>query len=218
MTVDECYRFLQFITRKNQSVSLTPSEFNTVFNSAQKTWFDFLLGKIIIAPHIALGQNERIAERLKPFKVAEEPISTVNQIAPYPQGFHALTNMVNDATGQSLSYIDDTKLYGRLNSAIDPIEEANPGVFTNTDEGWRIWPSQIDAVRVSYYTLPHAVSWSYVPDDRGRPVYDSINSQDPQWDDLSNEEILARCCTLLGISFQSPQLVQFGQAAKQQGA
>ena len=217
MTVDECFRFLQFLSRKNQNGSITPSEFESVYNSSQRTWFDHLIGKITTAPHIALGQNERIAERLSPFKTTDEPITVTTQNVSYPAGFHALTSMADAATGEAMQYLDDTRLRGRINSAIDPINEAKPAVFTNAKTGWKIWPASLRSVLVSYYKLPENVVWGFTENNNGRPVYNPETSVQPKWDDLSNEEILARCCTPLGISFQSQQLVQFGQAAKLQG-
>jgi hypothetical protein len=218
VTVDACYRFLQFISRKNQSASLSPSEFETAYNSSQRTWFYNLIGKDVVAPHIAIGQTERISEKLKPFKVTDSTTAVVQQIAAYPKDFAVLTAMVNADSGEGMHYIDDAKLSARLKSAIDPIEDSKPGVFTNAKTGWKVWPSSLKNVIVSYYRLPTEVKWAFSKDANGRPVYDKNTSVDPEWDDLSNEEILARCCTLLGISFQQQSLVQFGQAVKQQGA
>ncbi|MEJ7831208.1 MAG: hypothetical protein WKF91_23585, partial [Segetibacter sp.] len=193
MNVNECYQYLLFLMRKNQIGGLTPSEFGIAFNSSQRDFFNTLLGKITIAPHIALGNNARIAERLRPFKFTENRIVS-SQVATYPPGFQAIT-LMTDPIGRAVQYIDDAKLQGRLNSVIDPIAEANPPVFTNTSNGWKVWPETIANVNVSYYKLPPDVRWNYTTGVNNRPVYAPLTSVDPVWDNVSTEEILAKSCT-----------------------
>lgn len=216
MTIDKIYDYVRFLVRENQNARFSPNEFVTAYNLSQNQVFDKYLGKITIAPHIALGQNERIAERLKPFKLTDQSFGVFSQIAPYPTGFQAITNMSNLATGFNIDYIDDAKLRARLNSVIDPINEANPAVYTNTDTGWKIWPDTIATVLVSYYKIPDSVVWGYTTVS-GRQVYDATTSTHPKWDDVSNKEIIGRTVRELGISLKDTAMIQIGEQIIQQG-
>ncbi|MEJ7831209.1 MAG: hypothetical protein WKF91_23590, partial [Segetibacter sp.] len=89
-------------------------------------------------------------------------------------------------------------------------------VFTNTGNGWKVWPETVANVNVSYYKLPADVRWGYTTVNN-RPVYNPATSVDPVWDNVSTEEILAKSCTYLGISFEKQSMVQFGEASKMQG-
>lgn len=217
MNIDEAYKYAKFLVRENQSARFSPSEFSRAYSLSQNMVFDKFLGKITIAPHIALGQNERIAERLKPFKVTDAALAVTSQIAAYPEGFQAITGMYDPSTGNDIQYIDDSRLRKRLNSVIDPIAQANPAVFTNASTGWQIWPATITSVKVSYYKLPPAVVWGYKLDFDDRPVYDPITSVQPLWDDVTNKEIIGRTVRELGISLHDQAMVQIGEQIIQQG-
>lgn len=210
-------QYVRFLVRENQNARFSPKEFSRAYSLSQNQVFDKYLGRITIAPHIALGQNERIAERLKPFKVTDATVSVSSQIATYPAGFQAITNMANPATGLNIQYIDDSKLRARLKSVIDPIAEANPAVFTNTATGWKIWPATITSVQVSYYKLPAAVVWNFTVDGNGRQVYNPSGSVHPLWDDVSNKEIIGRTVRELGISLKDQAMVQIGEQIILQG-
>lgn len=217
MNVDQCFSFVNFLARKNQLGSISPIEFEQAFNYSQKGEFNRLLGDITTRPHLALGQNERIAERLKPFKITDFPISVADQIATYPTGFQAITLMTDEATKLAIEYMEDAKLSGRLKSVIDPIASANPAVYTIANTGWKIYPATVNTVRVSYYGLPVDVKWNYAADGNGRPVYNAVGSVQPLWDDVSIVEILAAACKILGFSFEKQSLVQFGNDVKTNG-
>jgi hypothetical protein len=217
LTVDEIYKYVRFLVRENQNARFSALEFARAYSLSQNVFFDKLLGKITIAPHIALGQNERIAERLKPFKVTDATVAVSSQIATYPTGFQAITKMTNPTTGRAIVYVDDAKLDGRLNDALDPIAEANPGIFTNTSTGWKIWPSTISNISVSYYKLPDPIVWNFTVDGSGRQVYNSTGSVQSLWDDVSNKEIIGRTVRELGISLHDASMVQIGEQIIQQG-
>lgn len=210
MTVNELFVFVQFLARKNQTGNIAPTEFHNAFNSSQRSYFNHLLGAITIQPHVALGNNERISERLKPFKVNDGTVAVTSQVATYPTNFIAITAMTNAANDEAMVFMDDAKLKKRLKSAIDPIADADPAVFTNTSTGWKIWPATVTSIKVSYYIIPADVVWGYTLDGSSRPVYSSGTSTQPLWDNLALEEILGKTCMLLGFSFEKQSLVQYG--------
>jgi hypothetical protein len=211
------YKYVRFLIRENQSARLTASEFCRAYNLSQNTTFSNLLGKITVAPHIALGSNERIAERLRPFKVTEASLTVTSQIVTYPSGFQAVTAVVDATTNSDIKYVDDAKLRSRLNDSIDPIAEANPAVFTYTSTGLKIYPSTVTGILLSYYKLPDAIVWGFTTDGNGRQVYNSSTSVNPLWDDVTNKEIIGRTVRELGISLHDTVMVQMGEQIIQQG-
>jgi len=220
--VNSNYLFLQFMARKNQIGQVTPQEYMLAYNTSQRYYYDFLLGKVQQfqygkpVPRVALGMDSKIAADLTPFKVSNEVIAVTANIAPYPTGFKFLA-LMTDSTGRGIERIDDTKLPGRINSRIDPMTPTSKPFYVEEDTGWHVYPEgYISTIKASYYVYPPDVVWNYTTVN-GRPVYDPAGSVQPLWDDMSNDEIMARTCRLVGISFTEEQLVQYGEHTIKQG-
>jgi len=218
--VDVNYRFLQFMARKNQIGQVTPQEYMLAYNTSQRYYYDFLLGKVQQfqygkpVPRVGLGMSSKIAADLTPFKTDNEQIAVTSGIAPYPTNFKFLALMI-DTSGNKVERIDDQKKPSRFKSRIDPLTEANP-FYIEGDTGWEIYPTTIANIVINYYTTPPDIVWGF-DIVNGRPVYNPATSVQPLWDDMSNDEIMARTCRLVGISFTEEQLVQYGEHAIKEG-
>ena len=57
LTVNDLYVFTQKLIRKNQSGSLTSTEFNTFWNDAQRAYMGDLLGRFQLRSNGKLGMN-----------------------------------------------------------------------------------------------------------------------------------------------------------------
>ena len=83
MTVDQCYSILRFIVRKNQLGSLSPSDFQYAFNTAQRNYYDLLVGRIEQyqygrpVPRIGLSMTDNVVSRLMPFE-SSVVLTTIN--------------------------------------------------------------------------------------------------------------------------------------------
>jgi hypothetical protein len=74
MTVDKVYSILKFIVRKNQLGSLSPDDFAYAFNTAQRNYYDFLVGRIEqyqygrAVSRVGLSMTDNVVSRLMPFE------------------------------------------------------------------------------------------------------------------------------------------------------
>lgn len=222
MNIDYMYRFLQFMSRKNQTGQITPDEAMFAINSASRNRYleyigiveQFKPGKPV--PNVALGMNSRIAESLTPFKKTSDPITLVNQIAEYPEDFERLS-ILTDESNKRIERIDDTELPSRLNSKIDPIGDGFRPCYTEEATGWKVWPDGLQNVIAIYYRLPVDGLWAFTLNGDGRPVYDPDNSIDLEWNDTDCQFILGIAAKYLGFSFTAENLVQYGVEVKSTG-
>lgn len=221
MTVDYAYEFIQFMSRKNQGNQITPDEFQYSINSAQRSYFGFCMGEIEQyqygrpVPRVALGMGDKIADDLIPFKTPPTNVAVAAGIAIYPADFYKLATM-NLSNEINVERIDDMRLPGRLTSKIDPISNQCPA-YNESRSGWRIFPSSITSVEIVYYKLPDDIKWGFTVDVDGRPVYNVGTSVQPLWNDKAMENILGRACRILGFSFSQQNIIQFGEAVKNNG-
>lgn len=221
MTIDFAYQIVQYAANKAQSGYITPDQFNTLFQQGQISYASYLLGTLqkyspgrAMAP-VEFGQNKVVRQRLTPIIYVYTLAVDSAGFSPYP-GDH----MQPDAMW-SLPYmgrvrsVQQDALYSVLGSNIDPIA-SNP-IYLIEDDGFRFYPNDIGAARLSYVRIPPAAYWAYTLDVNGIPVYDPALSVDPVWDDVSMLEILARVLALVGINLQSGAISQYASMIKETG-
>jgi len=221
--VNTNYQFIQFLIRKNQTGNVTPTEYQLAYNTAQRDYYDMLLGRVEQFQYgkpvarIGLGMSSKIAKDLAPFKYTNTPISVTGGVSPYgggialyPSNFHFLAAMF-DTTYRKVERIDDTKIAARLNSKIDPLSDTSSPFYIEDSTGWRVYPNGVSSVLISYYRLPVDIVWGYTVNSNGRAVYNSATSVQPEWDNPSNDEILGRAIRLMGVSFSDEDKVKFGE-------
>lgn len=220
MTVDAVYRIMRFIARKNQLTSLSPQDFQDAFNSAQRNYYDFLVGRIeqyrydSAKPRVAVAMTDNVVSRLTPFQQTAT-ISVVSGNVTKPVDFNKLLSM-NTPNGNRVYRYEENRLAERLNDSIDPIDEDN-AFFVEDNGKWVVYPSSLATVKVKYFKLPTNVVWNYTLDINGRPVYNPTGSVNPSWMDNDIDELIGRACKILGISIKENALVSYGQGVLQNG-
>lgn len=215
MNVNDVYRIMRFIARKNQLESLSPSEFQDAFNTAQRNYYDFLVGRIEqyrydkAIPRVGIAMTDNVMSRLTPFQMSATPAVTSGS-ANKPADFNKLLSMLT-ASNNRIQRVEENRLAERLNDSIDPASETN-AFYVEKPSAWIIYPSTIASIKVNYLKVPNNVVWGYNLDGLGRPVYSPGTSTDPVWYDNDIDEIIARACKILGISIKENALVSYGQS------
>ncbi len=215
MNVNDVYRIMRFIARKNQLESLSPSEFQDSFNTAQRNYYDFLVGRIEqyrydkAVPRVGIAMTDNVMSRLTPFQASATP-AVASGSANKPADFNKLLSMLT-ASNNRIQRVEENRLAERLNDSIDPASETN-AFFVEKPTAWSIYPSTIASIKVNYLKVPNNVVWGYTLDGSGRPVYSAGTSTDPVWYDNDIDEIIARACKILGISIKENALVSYGQS------
>lgn len=215
MTVDQVYSIMRFIARKNQLESLSPAEFQYAFNSAQRNYYDFLVGRIEQyrydrpLPRIGLAMTDNVVSRLTPFQL-ESTISLVAGAATKPANFNKLLSMLTP-NDYRVYRVEENRLSERIKDSIDPINEEN-AFYVETKTSWVVYPATMANVRVKYLRLPVDIVWNYTLDGQGRPVYNPTGSVSPEWMDNDIDELIARALKILGVSIKENALVSYGQS------
>mgnify|MGYP006290350723 CR=1 FL=1 len=219
-TVDYCYSTLRFIVRKNQLGSLSPTDFQYAFNTAQRNYYDFLVGRIeqyrydSPKPRIGLSMTDNIVSRLMPFEQTTT-LTVTSGLANKPAGFNKLLSMYT-SNNYRVYRIEEDRFAERYQDSIDPIDEAN-AFYVEQNTNWRIYPNTLNNLTLKYLSVPNNVIWGYTTDGNGRPVYDAVNSIQPLWNDNDIDEILARAAKIVGVSLKEPTLTQFGESVMAKG-
>lgn len=223
MTVDQVYKVCLLAMSKNlQQGYLSPDDFYTSINTAQRSYFDYLKGeyqKYQLRRPIAVvefGQTEQIRQSLAPLVYGT--VLTINPatgISPFPNDYEEMDNMWSLYGFYNIRFVQQPRLDSFYHSTIDPIVQ-NP-VYLIKHEGFQFYPTDIGQSRLSYLRTPPSIVWGYVEDSNGIPVYNPATSQDPVWSDSDILQIIVRALAILGVSMQFGAVMQYAQEVKTQG-
>lgn len=220
MTVDQVYKTLKFIVRKNQLGSLPPSDFQDAFNTAQRNYYDLLVGRIeqyrygSAVPRIGLSMTDNLVTRLMPFqKTATLTVS--GGLATKPNDFNKLLAMYTP-NNYRVYRIEEDRFAERIQDSIDPVDEAN-AFYIEQKTNWRIYPTTLNNLTLKYLYVPINVVWGYTLDGQGRPVYNPATSVQPEWLENDYDEIIARAAKIIGVSLKDQLDIQYGNSVIQTG-
>ena len=214
MTVDDAYRILRFIVRKNQLGSLSPQDFQDAFNTAQRNYYDFLIGRIeqyqygSSKPRVGLGMTDNIISRLMPF-YNEVNLPVFSGTVYKPSDLNKIYSIFT-SNMYRVYRLEENRLSERIQDSIDPIDEAN-AFYVEGLATLKIYPTTLTTVNMTYFTSPYDVKWNYTLDGSGRPVYSSTGSVQPYWLVNDFDEIIARAAKLIGVSLKEPIDIQYGE-------
>lgn len=223
MNVNQVYQVMLYAVAKNkQQGYMSPDDFYTAINTAQRSYLDYLLGeyqKYMVQRPIAVvqfGQNQRIRESLAPliYGAILSPNAGTG-IAPFPSDYEYVDAMWGSASYYNIRFVQQDRLASYLNSKIDPIE-SNP-IFLIQHEGFHFFPQTIGGARMSYVRTPPSIVWGYVEDGDGIPVYNPSTSQQPIWSEADMLNIIVRALALVGVNLQLGVVMQYSDSIKNGG-
>ena len=222
MTINEVYQLVLYATAKNASQGyVSPADFNLTINQAQKSYVSYLLGSFqTYSPghsvaRVEFGQNTIVRTRLAPIIYWNTLTVDINGYAPYPGDYLQSDAMFTYSGYNRIRAVQQDSLYSYYNSVIDPVS-SNP-IYILETEGFRFFPPNLGAAKLSYVTNPPNMVWGYTLDGNGIPVYSSGTSVQPVWDDASILEIIVRALSIIGVNLQLNALEQYSMVIKNQG-
>lgn len=223
MDVNQVYKIVTLACAKNlQQGYVTPDDFGTAINSAQRSYFDYLKGeyqkyrdKRPIAA-VEFGNSQQVRTSLAPLIYSTFlPVNSTTGIAPFPSDFEEVDNMWSAYGLYDIRFVQQPRLANFRHSSIDPVEE-NP-IYIINHEGFQYFPTTIGQAYMSYYRNPPSIVWGNVPDSNGIPTYDASTSQDPVWSDSDCFNIIVRALSILGVSMKAGEVVQYANDIKTNG-
>lgn len=223
MTSQEVYQIMLYACAKSlQQGYLSPSDFNTTINIAQKSYLDYLLGeyqKYQIQRPVAVvefGQNERVRDSMAPLIYNTLlAINSTTGISPFPSDYEYVDAMFGQYGFYNIRFIQQDRLDAFVHSSIDPIAD-NPAYIIQK-EGFRFFPETIGSARMYYVRQPPPIIWGYTLDSNGIPVWNPATSQNPIWSDTDTLQVIVRALALVGVSLQFNTVLGYAQEIKTNG-
>ena len=211
MTIDECYRFLMFISNKTQSGAVQPANFNIAAQRAQMQLF----GQEI--KH--WQESQEVTDALKNFLVTATlnvPVTT-GQVG-YPADYAHTSTMgaYYAPLGKEVPVmeVDNDEFRSRSVSEVVVPTKRFP-IYTYYSGYMQFLPKDISFVMMDYFRIPANPVWGYTVTN-GRPVYNPSTSVDFEFPDTSHNDLVFMMCSYLGINIREADLVQYSELMKTQ--
>lgn len=214
--VNQVYEFLRFLIRKNQAGSISASNFFYAWNSEQTQYFKDVKGRFQARSNGKAGvntgllENETVETILSPF-TKKATINIAAGLGGKPSDFsYLLALRIN---GKEVRHINKNQIATVNDSVIDgPSVVDDSYYYTPYGSNYSFLPTSATQAEMDYLAIPQDVVWAYTLDGSGRQVYDSANSQQPQWAQDDIVEITKRALKTLGVSYQDNDFSQFGNS------
>lgn len=219
--VDQIYGYLRFLVRKNQSGSISSTEFFYVWNSEQMDLFQDLKGRFNArnngkeGVNTGLIENERIEIKISPF-IKTTTLAVAAGFATRPSDFSYL--LAFRISGADVKHINKNQIPTVNDNVIDPPSIVN-NCYYYTPYGvqYKFFPITVTSVDMDYLGMPSDILWAYTIDGAGRQVYNPGGSTQPQWGQEEIIEITERALKKLGVSYKDGDMAQYGNSVIQTG-
>ena len=235
--INELYNFVQFVSNKEQSGYIKPSEFNIAVDRAQMQLFmerynnpaEYQYGRPV--PRVSYQQTQKVSDDLRPFiKKIYQPLTNGGKFlwSNLPDYMHLSslraqyykvnnTNGESDLRTSSVRILDDSELSSYLDSSIlKPTSEYPIAAIYN---GYlQVYPESISGIDVTYLSRPLKPVWAFtVNTSTGMPDYDVTASTNLNWSNELFNEIGVRVLSFFSVNLKDSLLTQYSELKKQQG-
>lgn len=220
--VDQIYKSMLFLIRKNQAGGVSATEFFYTWNMEQSAYQSDLLGRFQRMSNgkdvseTGLIQNETIMTKLTPFTKLASAITVTDGQAIKPADY--TYGLALRANWTKIFQIDHDSVWSLKQEVIDPPSITNDSYYyTEYLNYFQIYPSATPSIYLDYICSVTDVVWAYTLDGNNRQVYDPTNSVQPLWSNNSIIEITQRTLKTLGVSFKDQDFGQFGESKINKG-
>lgn len=217
--VNKIFLDLRFLLRKNQSGSISATDFFNAWNTEQHSYFSDELGKWQARNNGKSGQNtglilnETIMTDLAPFTIAGSVTISSGQATKPSDFIYGLARRLSVSGAEHLvTKINHGQIWYVNNDVIDP-----PSVTDRTyyiieyEDYYSVLPSSSTGnLLLDYIAHPTDVVWAYTFDAQGRQVYNPGLSVQPKWSIPTVIQITKRTLTSFGISYKDKDFMNFG--------
>ena len=243
MTVEEHYRFIQYIANKaNTGVGIGPDDYNMLIPRALDDFFrqryglaeDYQPGQPI--PRIAWEMTQKIKDDLRPLKTRVDILVTSDGHVAYPSDyvhFSAMSNkyVINQdcAAGEAprvceypFEVVDDDKWSDRLCHPNKAPTQRFP-ILNYYDDYIQVEPKEVGEVHLTYLRYPLAPHREYTvvnDDDVYLPAgvgVSGIPTAQIELPAITHIQIARYLLSYVGIHLREQELIQHSEAYKQSG-
>lgn len=225
MTIDQVYKFVDFIIKKSNSGGyLTPDEFNLIINRAQIQYFNKLYGNQNDyrydrpVPKIAYAITEKISNSLSPF-LSDSTALVIdgNGQVNIPSDLFQTVSITHtiDNIEYEITRVEQDRIANNLSSYYDAPTSDFP-IYSQLRTKFQFYPKNLATASLFYLKKPTDMVWGYTTVS-GRPVYNSGTSVQPLWKDMDMNEIIYIALSYIGVNLKDPDVSQFAQLKTQTG-
>ena len=221
LSVDYLYQFCLKLIRKNQSGTLTATEFQFHWNDHQSAYFDDLAGRFQAQNptkegiNTGLIQNKTILQKLSPF-TKKTSLTIASGTSDKPEDF--IFEFSIRINGYDVIHINQDQIASVNNSTIDPPSVTDNKYYVSEYEDYYSFlPTSVTSATLDYLFKPPNVVWAFNYDSSNRQIYNEGLSTQPLWDDHSCREITKRMLKNLGVSYKDNDFMMFGESVIQKG-
>ena len=218
MTIDELYKFVQFVANKEQRGFIKPSEFNLLAERAQLDIIKDRYGKSGANPQapptpLTRSVMDDLAPVIEKATITYDASGT-NDAFSYPTDYLYFVRMTLAA--KNVEIINHDQLGARLSSSL-VAPSADYPIAVMIDEGFEIYSSASEdtsgTVVLTYAKVPPKPFWAYVISN-GTYIYSSTMSENQQLTlpESTHSEIASRMLSYIGISLRDQEALQYGEA------
>ena len=237
ININDLYKFVQFISNKEQSGYVKPSEFNMAVDRAQMQLFmerynnpaEYQPGRPI--PRVSYQQTQKISDDLRPFikksvktlasgKLLWSTLNDYVHISSLRINYESTNNCGETITKKrGVKVVDDAELSNYLDSSILTPTSSYP-IAAIYNGYLQLYPDSISQLEITYLSRPRRPAdgefWKY-DDTSGLPVYTAAPSTNLAWSDELFNEIAIRVLSFIGINLREVTLSQYAEVKKTQG-
>jgi len=231
MTIDELYRWINWVSNKEQAGSVSPNEFNL---SLKIINIDLFKEKYGLPEEYRPGQpiptqswqiTQKITDDLS-FLLPMVILSKVDGYFQRPSDYLAFSSIralytynencgVRKDEGTGIEIITDSELSERLNNSIIPPSKNYP-IGNYYEKGIKVWPELVDKVILTYLREPKTPFRAYnVVNDIDE--YDEQNSTQLEWPVTLHNDFAVRMLQYYGVNLAERNLYQFSESRKMTG-
>lgn len=232
MTIDQIYRLINYIAKKNNSAFNKSADFNLYINRAQMTKFmqmygnphEYVPGQPI--PKVSFEVTEKVIDDLKQFIKDSHIFIDNNGHGPYPSDYiHRVAlghevpviqsdNSVANEPKEITLKQHNNIWYRRSSNVVPPTAARAIAVHKNTY--FQFYPTSLQYADLSYLRQPRDMVWAFTTPNN-REEYDPINSVDPEWPDVDINDIISIALAYVGASIKSSEISQYAAAYDKEG-
>jgi len=212
MTIDEVYKFVQFMANKEQRGYVKPSEFNMLAKRAQLDVIKEKVGKPSpVAGVIGFKDTAQLSDELYPVTVFESNLTVSGDLFTFPADYLHFVSLWYG--GESVEMISLGELYKRRSSSlVFPSGEYPVGVIEAN--GVRIYTDTLGAssttftARLNYIKKPSDPNWAYSTVN-SIEIYNSSDSTQLILADSTHKEIANRILGYIGVNLREAEIITY---------
>lgn len=207
MTIDEAFRYLEFLTNKSQRGSITPKEFNLLAERAQLAHIQDIYGEGYLGSQ---KQNDHLSALIT---TSSSAISG-GYVSMPSDSLYVLS--VSLADGTNVKMVSEDQLTNYRTSKIVAPTTSSPIGYIKDDRVYVLPSSGISSnVEIRYIKKPTSPTWNYTVSSN-RAVYSSSGSQDFEVGEVAHNDIVIKIAEYFGVNTRDAGVTQYSMTKQAQ--